>query len=84
MIKKMTFPLALVVAAAFSAHPALAQHGNGHGHGNGGEHGHGNGRGDEVRAERGDRDDDDDDRVENRRVRDDDWLFEKFKDSCNV
>ena len=40
MMKKLTLPLALVVAAAFSASPAVAQKGNGHGngHGNSGKH----------------------------------------------
>ena len=70
MTNRLTLPLALVVAAALSASPALAQHGNGHGHGNGG----GNGRGhdtEHVRS-RDDRDDDDD-RVDDRRdVRRDD------------
>jgi hypothetical protein len=52
-MKKLTFPLALVVAAALSASPALAQKG-GHGHGNG------HGRSGEVHGNRShDRDDDD-------------------------
>ncbi|HET7464954.1 MAG TPA: hypothetical protein VFJ82_27165 [Longimicrobium sp.] len=69
-MKKLAFPLALVVAAALSAQPALAQ--KGHGHGNG----HGNGGGKhqtEVRGDRShDRDDDDDrwdDRQDSRRYR---------------
>jgi hypothetical protein len=64
-MKKMTLPLALVVAAALSAQPALAQKG---GHGNG----HGNGKSGEVHGNRSrDRDDDDRDRASDRR-RDDD------------
>ena len=59
MKSKLTFPLALVMAAAFSASPALAQHGNGHGHGNG------NGRGHDSEHVRGRDDDNDGDRYEN-------------------
>jgi hypothetical protein len=33
MFKKLSIPLALVVAAAFAASPAIAQEGHGHGHG---------------------------------------------------
>lgn len=62
-MKKMAFPLALVVAAALSAQPALAQKGHGNGHG-----GESHGRSGEVRR---DRDDDDrqDDRRDDRRYR---------------
>src|SRR3954470_326772 len=60
---KLTLPLALVVAAAFSASPALAQHGNGHG----------NGRGHEAKEHARGRDDDrDDDRRDGRDDRRDD------------
>ena len=71
-MKKLTFPLALVVAAALSAQPALAQkgHGNGNGHGHGSES---HGKSGEVRGNRErDRDDDDDrwdDRRDDRRYR---------------
>jgi hypothetical protein len=54
MFKKISLPLALLVAAAVSAHAAVAQHGNGHGHGNGDEHGN------SRHAYKADRDDDDD------------------------
>ena len=57
---KLTLPLALVVAAAFSASPALAQHGNGHGNGRGHESKeHARGRDDDRDDDRRDRRDDD-------------------------
>jgi hypothetical protein len=62
MKNKLTLPLALVVAAAFSASPALAQHGNGHGNGNGRGHEakeHARGRDDDHDDDRRDRRDDD-------------------------
>jgi len=64
MINRLSLPLALVVAAAFSATPAVAQKGHGHGNGNG------HGRGD-AHVERRDREDDDrdGDHWENRRDR---------------
>ncbi|HYH82221.1 MAG TPA: hypothetical protein VEX86_20600 [Longimicrobium sp.] len=62
-MKKLTFPLALVVAAALSAQPVLAQKGNGNGHGNG--------KGNSSQVRDRDRDHDDDDRRRDR-VRDDD------------
>ena len=64
-MKKLTLPLALVVAAAFSASPALAQKGHGNGHGNG-KHSQNT----EVRGQRAHRDDDDD-RYDDRRYRND-------------
>ncbi|HET7229519.1 MAG TPA: hypothetical protein VFJ16_05920 [Longimicrobium sp.] len=65
-MKKLAFPLALVVAAALSAQPALAQKG-GHGHG----HGNGKHQSGEVHGNRDrDRDrDDDHDRSDDRRYR---------------
>lgn len=65
-MKKLAFPLALVVAAALSAQPALAQkgHGNGNGHGRSGE-AHGNSG--QVHGNRAADRDDDDDRWDDRR-----------------
>jgi hypothetical protein len=60
-MKKMTLPLALVVAAALSAQPALAQKG-GHGHDRGDR-----GRSGEARGERSRDRDDDRGRAEDRR-----------------
>ena len=71
MMKKLTLPLALVVAAVFSASPAVAQkgHGHGNGHGNSGKH---------AEVVRRDRDDDDDgDRWEDRQRRDEQWQREQ-------
>jgi len=68
MTKKLSLPLALVVAAAFSASPVVAQ-GNGKGHGNSGKH--------QPQVERRDRDRDDDDRWEERRDRDERWQREQ-------
>ncbi|HEX6750919.1 MAG TPA: hypothetical protein VF092_26765 [Longimicrobium sp.] len=66
MKKSLSFPLALVVAAALSTSPALAQKGRGHGNGGG------NGRGHEAKEQQHiRRNDDRDDRVR-RSDRDDD------------
>jgi hypothetical protein len=74
MTKKLTLPLALVVAAAFSASPALAQKGHGNGHGDG-EHGD-RGRG-HAQVERRDRDRDDDESWEDRQRREERWQREQ-------
>ena len=75
MKKSLSFPLALMVAAALSAQPGLAQHGNGHGRGNGGGHGRGHEAREQEHVRRSDdrdgrRDRDDDGRWTDRVVRD--------------
>src|SRR5215211_7487695 len=71
MTKKLTLPLALVVAAAFSASPAVAQKGHGNGHGNSGKH--------QANVERRDRDRDRDDDVswQERQRREEAWQREQ-------
>jgi hypothetical protein len=70
MTKKLTLPLALVVAAAFSASPAVAQKGHGNGHGNSGKH--------RPQVERRDRDRDrDDDSWRERQRREEQWQREQ-------
>lgn len=64
-MKKLAFPLALVVAAALSAQPALAQKGHGNGHGRGGE---AHGKSGQAHGNRS-ADRDDDDRRDDRRYR---------------
>ena len=68
MTRKLTLPLALVVAAAFSASPAVAQkgHGNGNGHGNSGKH--------QPQVERRDRDDES---WQDRQRREEQWQREQ-------
>lgn len=72
MMKKLTLPLALVAAAAFSASPAVAQKGHDD-HGDRGEH--------RARVERRDRDDDD--RRDDRRGRDERWRREQHSRSSS-
>ena len=76
-MKKMTLPLALVIAAAVSAQPALAQKG---GHGNG--HGNGKHESGEVHGNRSRDRDDDHDRYDDRR-RDDDHRDSRAYRSSN-
>ncbi|HEV7591202.1 MAG TPA: hypothetical protein VGO40_24030 [Longimicrobium sp.] len=69
MIRKLSLPLALVVAAAFSASPAVAQKGHGNGHGEGHDRSERRGHNDEGgRSDRRNRDGNDNgDRYESRR-----------------
>jgi hypothetical protein len=83
-MKKLTFPIALVLAAALSAQPALAQKGNGNGNGNKGKHQSGEVRGNRSHDRDRDRDDDRWDDRDDRRRDDRTWRNSNNRNSTRL